>query len=126
MENKYNGWYYGNTSKWEKNRIDKFIEKNKDKKLWILSLFFSTKRLIKYQRTNGLIFWNGWDNGFDECKSSDLTKYNGLFTFEEAFELAKDFPLLNGELIKIDYDMENYVNPNNHDASTEHLILVKD
>ena len=117
MENKYNGWYYKGMPKWEKNRTDKFIEENKNEKKWHLSLYFSIKRLIKYQRTKGLIFWEGYCNDFDNCKTSDLTKYNGLFTFEEAFELAKNFPLLDGELIRINYGSDDYTNL---------LILVRD
>ena len=56
--NNFEPYYYGNTSKWDKNRTDKFIEQNKDKKLWSLGLYFDTKRLAKYQRSKS--YWGIW------------------------------------------------------------------
>ena len=118
MENKYNGYYYGNTNKWDHNRTDKFIEQHKDEKKWSLALYYDNCRLVKYQRRN--LFWEGHINDFSKCKTSDLTKYNGLFTFEEAFKLMQEFPLGEHELLRI--NLNNY---GDYDSCDEHLILVR-
>ena len=120
MENKFNKYYYGNTSKCEKNRIDKFIASHKDEKLWSLALFYDNNRRIKYQRKH--LFWEGHKNDFATCKTSDLTKYDGLYTFEEALKLFKEFPLQNTELIRLNYDMNHY---DGYDCCN-HFILVRD
>lgn len=125
MENKYNGYYYGNTNKWYHNRTDKFIEENKDKKLWALSLYFSNNRLAKYQRAGLCPFWDGYKNEFVKCKTTDLTKYNGLYTFEEAFKLFKEFPLQDYEAIRLNFDEARYYKGYYNECSLNHFILVR-
>ena len=119
MENKYNGYYYGNTTKLDHNRTDKFIEENKDKKLWSLALFYDNDRRVKHQRKYS--FWEGYKNDFATCKTSDLTKYDGLFTFEEAFKLAQEFPLKDTEVLRINFDMKHY---DGYDC-LNHFILIR-
>lgn len=123
--NNFEPYYYGNTSKCDKDRTDEFIEKNKDKKLWSLALYFDTKRLAKYQRSKSL-FWEGYNNDFSLCRTSDLSKYNGLYTFEEAFKLFKEFPIQNYELVRLNFNMEYYMSKYcKIGNSNEHLILTR-
>ena len=124
IQNKFEPYYYGNTTKREKNKTDKFIEANKDKKMWSLSLYFDATRLVKRQKSKSM-FWEGHRNDFSLCKTSDLSKFNGVYTFEEALKLFKEFPLQNYELIRLNFDTERYWG--NHDVSSlEHFILIRD
>lgn len=123
IQNKFEPYYYGNTTKWEKNRTDKFIEANKDKKLWSLSLYFDAARLVRNQKSKSM-FWEGFRNDFSLCKTSDLSKYNGVYTFEEALKLFKEFPLQNYELIRLNFDTERYWKSQDV-SSLECFILVR-
>lgn len=101
---KFIKYYYGNTSTEDHKKMDKFIIDHKDEKNFYLSLYFSTKRLKKEQRAEGL-FWDGCMQEFNSCKTEDLSKYNGLYDFETAFRLFKEFKLMDeGELIRLNYN----------------------
>ena len=123
IQNQFEPYYYGNTTKWEKNKLDKFIEANKEKKLWSLSLYFDTDRLVKHQRIKSM-FWEGYRNDFSLCKTSDLSKFNGVYTFEEALKLFKEFPIQNYELIRLNFDIEKY-NESSEGSPLDHFILVR-
>ena len=123
IQNQFEPYYYGNTTKWEKNHTDKFIEANKDKKLWSLSLYFDVDRLVKRQKIKSM-FWEGYRNDFSLCKTSDLSKFNGVYTFEEALKLFKEFPIQNYELIRLNFDTEKY-HESDRGNSLEHFILVR-
>ena len=79
-----------------------FIEEHYKERRWGLELYFSVDRLTKYQR-DASIFWGSKENQFSLCKTSDLSKYNGMFTFKKAFKLLKEFPLLPHEFIRFVY-----------------------
>lgn len=102
---KYIKYYYRNTDEQDHIKTDNFIKEHKNEKNFYLSLYYSTKRLAKYQRAKGL-FWDGCNNEFNYCRTSDLSKYNGLFNFETAFKLFKEFELQDGELIRLNYNVK--------------------
>lgn len=123
IQNQFEPYYYGNTTKCEKNRTDKFIEKNKDKKLWSLALYFDVDRLVKRQRIKSM-FWEGYRNDFSLCKTSDLSKFNGVYTFEEALKLFKEFPIQSFECIRLNFDIQRYYESSGG-VPKNHFILVR-
>lgn len=101
---KYIKYYYNNTNTEDHLKTDNFIREHKNEKNFYLSLYFSIKRLKKYQRAKGL-FWDGCEQEFNLCKTEDLSKYNGLYDFDTAFKLFKEFKLKDdGELIRLNYN----------------------
>ena len=101
---KYIKYYYNNTTEQDHIEVHNFIKEHKNEKNFYLSLYFSEKRLKKYQRAKGL-FWDGCEQEFNLCKTEDLSKYNGLYDFETAFKLFKEFKLKDeGELIRLNYN----------------------
>ena len=112
----YSKYFYKQLSEPRFDRYaDNVIKQNKDVPLWYISLYFSKKRLAKYQRETQL-FWDGCDQDFNRCKTEDLHEYNGFFTFDEAFEIFKNFKLKEGELIRLNFKTKNY---------SDGLILVR-
>ena len=116
------GCYYGNTNEKDHKYVRDIINKHRNEKLWSIELYFSTKREKGKRKKTKDLFYCGYKNSYPE----ELSYLNGLFTFDEAFKLFKEFDLEEyKELIRLNYDMISYMKPYNHEWSGDHLLLVR-